>query len=354
MRDEPLLDSFGHRFHWIGKSIPVHTHAMKNLCLPQVFALAVSAWLVSGCGLMNRGTTIQSSETAEASQEVGDVMASIDESGGSTGSISYRVQDEAAVLFARADRHRPNAEIRSILNTIGKPVESAFNWFPNAEAFSCLNSVTYGGCSGGDQRTRSFSGCTFGSLVLNGTITDRWNISNNCHLSSIGDTITRVPSYTVTRTNGDILTVSKTGTVGQRITWSGGSVGISQNFKFSNDGIKRSIASGATTLYDFTTTTTSDLQFTGSDRSANSGTNVRIMSGGTLHVYNSLTTVDCSFSPNAVAWNSSCTCAVSGTWSGSCSNGKTHTLQITGCGTGTLTVSGSSNFSVVFDRCSST
>ncbi|MCM2322947.1 MAG: hypothetical protein NDJ90_06760, partial [Oligoflexia bacterium] len=60
--------------------------------------------------------------------------------------------------------------------------------------------------------------------------------------------------------------------------------------------------------------------------------------------------VSCSFSPSNVTWTSTCNCAVNGTWNGTCSDGKTASLDITGCGTATLTIDAITQ-DVAFDRC---
>ncbi|RME18236.1 MAG: hypothetical protein D6797_00815 [Bdellovibrio sp.] len=45
-----------------------------------------------------------------------------------------------------------------------------------------------------------------------------------------------------------------------------------------------------------------------------------------------------------------CYCATSGTWSGSCSDGKSFSLSIQGCGSAVLTL-GEDSESLNFDRC---
>jgi hypothetical protein len=51
-----------------------------------------------------------------------------------------------------------------------------------------------------------------------------------------------------------------------------------------------------------------------------------------------------------VSWTSSCNCPSSGSWSGSCSDGNSFSISITGCGSANLTL-GEESSSVLFDRC---
>jgi hypothetical protein len=117
-------------------------------------------------------------------------------------------------------------------------------------------------------------------------------------------------------------------------------------FTYSNDGISRVFTLGATTLFNQTTTTTSPVTITGGAR-AN-----RVMSGGNIRVTNNLTSVTCNYVPTSVTWaaSGSCNCPETGSWAGSCSNGKSTTLSITGCGTANYT-EGSETTAVTFDRC---
>ncbi len=98
------------------------------------------------------------------------------------------------------------------------------------------------------------------------------------------------------------------------------------------------------TLLDFTTTTTAEITVTGTKRSN------RVLDGGELKVVNNRTDASCTFTPDNVKWSSTCNCATSGSWSGTCSNGTDVDLEITGCGTGDLTIEGDT-FEVKFDHC---
>lgn len=172
-----------------------------------------------------------------------------------------------------------------------------------------------------------------GGGTFNGTVTLTWGgTSSNCVLQNPGDTITRVPNFTVTGRRNATLTVSKTGANGHRLTWDSG-VNASKVFKFTNDGIRRVFTGpSGTVLFDLTTTTTSQITVTGTARTS------RVMNGGTLRVTNNVSGVTCDFSPSSVSW------------SAACSDGKTSVLTHTGCGTANFTL-GSTSTAVTLDRC---
>ena len=305
---------------------------MKTILLTFVLAL-----FFSSCVKVEETTSADIQETA---QQVGDVMASIDEAGRRSGSLAYNqklIKEKSLNSFAR---YAPLSLSENIMSKL-------FLLKANATAcadtgFATCNTTT-------DTIVRSFAGCTVGSAVFSGDVTLTWGSGGATHADcSLGSTagayITRVPNFTVTGRRSAVLSVTKTGSVGQRITWSLGT-GANKVFAFSNDGIRRSFVSGTTTLFDQTTATSGDITVTGTDR-----TN-RVMNNGSLNVTNNLTSVVCNYVPTNVTWASStCNCPTSGSWSGSCSDGKSTTLVITGCGTATYT-EGETTESVSFDRC---
>lgn len=284
----------------------------------------------TGCA---KKSTIETSEVNEVAQQIGDMTASIDESGGASGNLSYQqlYDDAANRLFAR---HGLKAN------------RDGFDFLSQtANAATCLLQPGFGACAA-NTIIRDFASCTVGAATFTGTVNLVWAGagSANCVLGGVSATITRSPAFTVTGLRGATLTVSKTGSIGQRLTWSSG-VGINKVFQFSNDGIKRKFQlAGGTTLFDFTTTTSSNITVSGTDRSN------RIVSGGGLQVVNNLNGVSCSFSPSTVSWSSNCNCPVSGSWTATCTDGKTGSLTHTSCGAASITIGGESE-SVVFDRC---
>ncbi|MGZ3691078.1 MAG: hypothetical protein ACXVAX_06230 [Pseudobdellovibrio sp.] len=292
--------------------------------------LLIACLFFFGCKNENKSSNDTVEETA---QQVGDVMASIDEAGGSTGSIS-RLDTSIQKTFARYSPH-----------DIENPNPLTAFFIPKAEATSCAAGAGGFGSCNANIKHRTFGGCTVGSAVMSGDVTLTWGGSSaNCTLgTNPGNTITRVPSYSVTGLHDAVLSVSKTGTVGQRLTLTGSSP---MTFLFTNDGIKRKFTtSNNTVIFDQTSSVTSAMTITGADR------NSRVLSGGSLRVTDNLNSTTCDFSPTNVTWNTaSCNCPTQGSWSGTCSDGSTTTLQITGCGTATFTKD-STTTNVSFDRC---
>lgn len=298
-----------------------------------IYALSLALTACSG----TTSTTASTSMSDEIAQNIGDSMAGIDEAGGSSGSISQNSNvKEAQRLFAR---YAPTDLRKDVLVS---------QILPQAQATTCF-AHGFGSCTS-NSITRNFGGCTVGigayNLTYTGSVAFTWSGAgaSTCSMSSTSDSVTRNPNFTITTPAGASFAVSKTGTDGQKLTLASGS-GTSRVFNFSNDGIRRVVTSSTSaTLYDFTTSTTSNITVTGTTRSN------RVMNGGTLHVVNNLTSVTCDISPSNVTWSSTCTCASSGTWSGSCSDGNTVNLSISSCGSGTLTL-GSSSTGVSFDSC---
>lgn len=294
---------------------------MKIACLGVLLFSALFG--LSQCG------TVATTDVEETAQQVGDAMAAIDESGGSGGTIADLELNEKTLR-----RLSPANFLESIQDKL----------ISDSYAATCALSSTFGTCSA-NTITRTFGGCTIGSATLTGTVTLTWGgASSSCVMAAASDYITRSPSFSLTGRRGATLTSVKTGTFGQKITWSSGS-GASTVFSFTNDGIRRlfTATSGAIT-YDFTTTTTSAITITGTSRAS------RTLSGGGLRVTNNLTSVICDYVPTNVAWSATCSCPSSGSWAGSCTDGKTTTITMTGCGTATYTL-GSDTQSVSFDRC---
>lgn len=285
-------------------------------------------------------TTAATSMSDEIGQNVGDVMAGVDESGGTTGSIA--TNEMTNEFFGTPKKMFSKALARSKASLVAQ----TGLLLPQATATSCFGQG-FGACSG-TSVTRSFSGCTVGLATFNGSVSLTWAGTgvSTCVLVSAGDNkITRNPNFSITGPAGYTYTVSKSGTNGQVLTWASGA-GANKVFNFSNDGIRRLVTdSHGATIYDFTTQTTSDITVSGIARSN------RVMNGGTLRITNNSTAVTCDISPSNVTWSSSCTCATSGSWSGTCSDSSSFSLSISSCGSGTLSV-GSSSTSISFDRCS--
>lgn len=298
---------------------------MKKLFF--TFVLMNFAFLLS-CK-KDESSTIDIEETA---QQMGDIMASVDESGGSGGTLAY--------IDKTLDRFEP----KTIFDYF---IESSF-------AITCTASGGGFGVCSGNTVTRTFSSCSMGLATLNGTVTLNWSDlanDNTCQMTTAGHNITRNPNFTITGRRGATLTVSKSGTNGQKIEFV--SAG---NFYLSNDGIRRVFTtSTGSTLFDFTTT----IADTSQGRVNISGTSRagRILNGGQIVVTNNLSSEVCTYVPTNVTWpaDGSCNCATSGSWSGSCtkdSSTTNSTLTLSSCGRGTFDKDGETQ-TVSFDRCTS-
>ena len=264
----------------------------------------------------------------EMGQQIGDIMASVDESGGSSGSYASVVSGHSKMVARLAPA----------------TFWEKFNLLPQANATSCYSASTFSGCSS-NVITRDFGGCTLGAATFTGTVTITFvdaSDDNICLITGDSQTITRVPNFTVTGRRGAELSVKKTGSVGQRITRTAAGV-----FSFTNDGIQRKFTlPGGGTLLDYTSEVTSAITVSGNSR------NGRTMSGGVLKVTNNVNGNVCSYTPSAVTWDSSCNCPVQGSWSGSCTDGRETVLTIISCGQANL-ILGEDSETFTFDRCNS-
>lgn len=315
---------------------------MKNLLL-------VSMCLVFAFGCKKKETD-SAADIQENAQQIGDVMASIDESGGSSGDLAQiQVEDALKKSF---DRFAPGE------GAINKSTFAAM-FLQSAEATACFSGSAnngFGSCTGSApyKKVRNFNNCTIGAAVLSGDVTVTWASASatGCAVTAAGQTITRSPNFTLTGLRGATLAVTKSGSYGQGLTLqSSPPLTSSSIFFFGSDGINRKFTTGTgTVLFDQTTTTSGTLKVTGNARGSRV---IDSNSGGSLKVVNNLTAVTCNYTPSGVTWDrSTCNCPTQGSWSGSCSDGKSATLNITGCGTGTFT-DGTDTTDVTFDRCAS-
>ncbi|MBX9768550.1 MAG: hypothetical protein K2X47_14850 [Bdellovibrionales bacterium] len=305
---------------------------------PVLISILVLACFVS-CAKKDSGSS-SSTDIQETAQQIGDVMASIDESSGSSSTGSYATVDLQSTdrMFARV---LPSSRMNVLEDAFQDLKESLI---PKAEAAACGLS-TFSSCAS-NVITRTFGGCTIGSATLDGTVTLTWNdlaVNSTCQMTASSHSISRSPNFTITGRRGGTLTVSKTGTNGQVITRGA----TSSDYSFTNDGIKRVIVYQGSTLFDFTTETTAALTITGATRN---GRVLTSAGGAGLKVTNNLNSVSCTYTPTSVTWSSTCTCAVSGSWASTCSDGKSSNLTITGCGTADFTM-GTASESLYFDRC---
>lgn len=302
------------------------------------FTLVASSLLFSSCKKKEETTTTETIDVAEVSQQVGDQMASLDESGGSSG--SFTLMSHEAKTFARlAPGSLP----------VRTPMQALL--LPTAEATTCAAAATFGSCSSGTI-TRTFGGCTIGAATFSGTVAFNYRTSADavdsaCSDTAVGHRVSRVPNFTATGLRGATLTVSKTGSFGQSLLKVSATM-----FRYDNDGVRRVFAVGGTTLLDTTTTVTvndsnAPMAITGTSRTG------RTLSGGKITVTDNLKSRSCVFTPTSVTWSGSCNCPESGTFAGTCTDGTTSvaaSVKFTACGTATATYNGTEQ-TVSLDRC---
>ncbi len=284
------------------------------------------AMLFAGCA---KKTTDTTTDIAEPAQQIADVMASIDEVAGASGSYLVKVPDLSTKrLFARYN------------------VETAPNlsFVPTANAASCASAGSGAFTTSGSSPcvlTRTFNVCTIGFGTFVGNVEMTFS-GATCKLASNGQSVVRAPEFQVTGLRDSLLTVSVpagASPAGQQISRISAT-----EYTFTNGGIQRVFTKDGNTVFDFTTTTTSAISLSGAIRSN------RVLSGGSLRVTNNVSGRTCDYVPTNVTWGSTCNCPTSGSWTGSCSDGTSTTLNITGCGSGTFTIGTDTN-SVSFDRC---
>jgi hypothetical protein len=212
---------------------------------------------------------------------------------------------------------------------------------PSAEAAACGDAM-FTSCSNGT-RTRSFSSCSLASVAtLDGVVTLAFGSTPLCTLATTGDAVTRTASFTVSGLYGGMLTVTSPGG-GQTLRKT------ADGFEYTVGGMERTlIGPGGRTLFDVITQTTSPIEITGSSRAD------LVIVSGALKVNHRLAGYSVTLTPNHLAWSASCNCAVSGSLSGTVSggphDGRSATVELTGCGEADVTIDGETD-AITLDRC---
>ncbi len=299
----------------------------------KMMLLAACVSIIVGCGSQEEDTSFAIS--TELANQVGELMASVDESYGSTGSVLSVDQAQDQSLL--------NNEFLFLEKFSPEPLSSAVvrKFIPAAQAASCFGQA-YSACSS-NATTRTFGGCTLGAATFTGNVTMTWpNSGNTCAEVGGANIVRRNPNFTVTRGTAT-LGVSKSGTNGQEMSWTQGT--NPKTVTYTSDGIRRTVSLEGAVVYDVTTTTVGSIVMSGTARIG------RRIQSGTLRFTNNLTNEVCDITPTNVVWSSNCTCATAGSWSGNCSANGAFNVTISSCGVGSVTYNGQSR-SVTFDRCS--
>ena len=281
--------------------------------------LAISA-AATGCRRLG------DDESAQIGAAVGEVMSSLDDS----------AQGSAATAML------PSLPMRRVPDELRGPAwrRALDAVFPSAYAATCVDAA-FSACDAG-VRARTFDGCSLGLATLAGSVTLTFNRSTVCLLATDGDAVTRTADFTLTGLYGGTLAVSSPGG-GQTLTKTAG------GFEYAVGGMERVLTGpGGRTLFDVGTRTTAPIVVTGSSRA-----NLMIVSGA-LEVNHQLAGYKVTLVPDNLAWSASCTCAVSGSLTGTVSggkhDGKAASVTLTGCGEADVTIDGQTD-SITLDRC---
>lgn len=292
--------------------------------------MAVVCSLIIGCGASEQISFGEANIPAEVANQLGDVMATIDEAGRGTTAIAH---------------FTPSFNYSASKNVAYENL--MFALIPQAQAATC-NTAEFSTCSA-NSVLRNFNSCTVGGYVLTGSVAMTWTGGSNCTLSATSQAIRITPNYSVAANNMS-LSSTKTGTYGTTLTWASGS-GTTRVFSYVNDGINRTLSSNGSVLLSLNTRTVTPISVTGNTR----GNRILSSGAGALEIVNVTSPETCTFQPSSVSWaTANCNCATVGQWLGSCSVMGTFTMTITGCGTASIayTESGvAKNQTVSLDRC---
>jgi len=258
---------------------------------------------------------------------VGEMMSSLDESS----------QDDTttAALLPRLPIQRTPAALRAPLWR--RALDLAL---PPAYAGSCA-AASFSTCETG-ARTRTFADCSLGAATLDGSVALAFSSSPLCVLATAGQSVTRTANFTLTGLYGGTLTVTSPGG-GQTLTKT------ATGFEYTVGGMERVLKGAAgRTLADVSTTTTEPIVITGRSRAD------LVVVSGALQVTHHLADYAVTLRPDNLAWSSHCTCAVSGSLSGTVSggkhDGKSASMTLQGCGEAEVTIAGETS-DITLDRC---
>ena len=129
-----------------------------------------------------KNTTTEAADIQETAQQVGDVMASVDEVGGSSGNIAANSKSMQNSIEKTFERFAPGELNDFNKNSIASILQ------PKAYAAACagagFSTCTTGGTGG--VITRTFGMCTIGAATFDGTVTLTWANSSaaNCTLGT--------------------------------------------------------------------------------------------------------------------------------------------------------------------------
>jgi hypothetical protein len=274
-------------------------------------------------------------DSGQIGAAVGEVMSSIDES----------AQGGVVTALAPERSRRPTGlpPMLRVPDELRGPAwrRAADVVFPSAYAAGVCSDIAFSACDAG-MRSRAFTDCSLGLATLNGNVALAFSNTPLCGVAAVGDAVTRTADFTLTGLYGGTLTVSSQG-AGQTLTKT------ATGFEYVVGGMERLLKGpGGRTLFDVSTRTTTPIEITGTSRA-----NLVIVSGA-LEVTHHLAGYKVTLTPSNLAWAGHCSCAESGTLTGTISggahDGKSATVKITGCGEADVTI-GAQTDSILLDRC---
>lgn len=186
------------------------------------------------------------------------------------------------------------------------------------------------------------------SLVASTTLNFGGPDALTCGLETVTDTVHRLATATLTRSNASV-SVAPIGDGGQFLTRT------STGFTLDVLGVERKgTLSDGGPFFDMTSQTVAGQPLVITHSGMPFHRSNRVMNG-TVVIDHKLAKFTTNLTANSVAWGATCNCATSGNFTATNTNGTAYTLNITGCGTGTLNGTygdgGVINTSVTFDRC---
>jgi hypothetical protein len=266
------------------------------------------------------------SDQAQIGAAVGDVMSSADDAANGS--------SPTAMLHG--------LPIHVLPAELGAPLwRRALDGFVTPAYGAACFPYAFSACDSG-VRTETFSSCSYGAATIDGSVSLMFSDTAGCALSTVGDSVVRTASFTVTGPYGGTLAVSSPGG-GQTLTRT------ATGFDYAVPGMERVLTGSAgREIFDIATKTTTNLTITGSSRAD------LTIASGTLVVQHNLAHYSVALTADNLSWSSHCTCAVSGSLAGTVTggndDGKAATVKLTGCGTADVTIDGETE-SVTMDRC---
>lgn len=279
-------------------------------------------------------TTIDS--ISESAQQVGDLLAGVDESGGTTtGGIAFNQIKDYKTFERLAKNEITKTDF--ILNSI----------LDRAEATAC-SAVNFSSCSN-NQKTRDLSGCTtaaFGTISGDITLAFTGSQASTCKIPANNDSVTRTPNFSITSLRGSVFSVSGSG---QTLTRTSDST-----FNLTNSGLRRTFTNAKGNLILDVSTSISNsnpITVTSSHTAGATIRDGRTLSGGSLVVTDNISQLTCTLSPQSIAWSANCSCPTSGSLTGSCTDSTDYAMTFSStCGSVSLT-KGTVTSTITLDKC---